>query len=373
MGSKNKAHGRRPRTAIELILEKKGKTLLAAERTHWETINSLRTQRANLAEALGLPIEDRLPSSISSTVWALRDGVAFVRYKTVGPKPRVDFRVLPVALEEWGRTGLIVPLKEGEVSLARIGLVSGVANISMTNCRVNDLDIPYAEFAHIRYGDEANIPSVEKAVLDFRLFLLGLQTQQPIAPGPASVTPRQTIDVLKGLADEFAVLLDAEGREEELQVFLKRHPFILHPSAECIPKQKLGEDFVTDFVPVETTMQGPRYILVELERASHGLLTKDFILSGPVNQAIKQTREWDVWLERNKPYIQNKLSGFETPTYLVIIGRGKHLSDDERAYLRSYNRDWKNIRLLTYDDLLAGFMSTITNLEEMSRSDGQEK
>ena len=371
MGSKKKrAHGRRPRTAIELILEKRTKTLRAAERTHWETINALRTQRENLVRSLELPIQDRLPASISSTVWALKDGAAFVRYKTVDAKPRLDFRVLPITLEEWGRTGLIVPLDPGEVSLAQIGLIAGVGNISRLNCKVNDLEIPYAEFAHIRYGDEANLPSVERAVLDFQLVLLGLQMQGPAAPGPVSVTPAETIAALKKLAAEFATLLDAQGREEELQLFLKRHPFILHPSAECIPKQKLGEDFVTDFVLVETTTQGPRYVLVELERVSHVLLTKDLILSGPVNHAIKQTRDWDVWLERNKTYIQNKLAGFETPTFLVIIGRGNNLSEDEKAYLRSYNREWKHIQLLTYDDVLSRFTSTIANLEAMSRSEG---
>jgi Domain of unknown function (DUF4263) len=132
---------------------------------------------------------------------------------------------------------------------------------------------------------------------------------------PRKRRPKRPLE-LQQLAGEFGALLDAQGREEELQLFLKSHPFILHPSAECIPKQKLGEDFVTDFVLVEITTQGPHYVLVELERASHSVLTKELILSGPVNHAIKQTRDWDVWLEQNKGYIQNKLPGFETPIYL---------------------------------------------------------
>jgi len=85
-----------------------------------------------------------------------------------------------------------------------------------------------------------------------------------------------------------------------------------------------------------------------------------------VNHAIKQTRDWDVWLEKNKAYIQNKLAGFETPSYLVVIGRGDALTEEERAYLRSYNREWKNTTLLTYDDVLARFRSTISNLETIA-------
>jgi len=347
-------------------MEKKARTLVAAEKTYWQTISSLREQRHGTAHSLALPFDDALPESISSTVWGLKDGVAFVRYKTVGPKARVDFRALPITLDEWGKEGLIVPLEKGDFSLARARVVAGLGNFSMINCQVNDVHIPYVEFSHLRYGASENIPSVERAILDFQLTLLGLQTQQPSQQGqPISGT--QTLAVLKEIADGFEKLLNEGTKEEELQVFLKAHSFILHPSAECIPKKKLGEDFVTDYVLVATTTQGPSYILVELERASHPVMTKDLMLSAPVNHAIKQTRDWDVWLEKNKAYIQNKLPGFETPSYLVVIGRGHQLTEDEKTYLRSYNREWKNTSLLTYDDVLSRFRSTIANLESLSQ------
>src|SRR4051812_33974488 len=83
MDSKKKQHHRKPRTTIELLLARKAKNLVAAERTYWQTINSLHTQRARLAGEFGLPFQNALPSSISSTVWALTDGAAFVRYQTV--------------------------------------------------------------------------------------------------------------------------------------------------------------------------------------------------------------------------------------------------------------------------------------------------
>lgn len=364
--NKRKQPKRSPRSALELLMEQKAKSFLVAEKGYWEAISSLRRQRQESANSLDLPFEENLPENISSTVWGLKDGVAFVRHKTVGTTPRVDFRLLPITLEEWGNDGLVVPLETGEISLARAGLIRGTGNISMINCVFNDIHLPFVEFSHLRYGDSTNTPSVERAVLDFQLALLGLQTRPSSDANPQSVTGAHTIVVLKQLADNFASLIAAGTKEEELQVFLKANPFILHPSAECIPKKKLGEDFVTDFVLVATTTQGPTYILVELERASHQILTKDLVLSGPVNHAIKQTRDWDVWLEKNKAYIQNKLPGFETPSYLVVIGRGDALTEEERAYLRSYNREWKNTSLLTYDDVLARFRSTISNLETIA-------
>ena len=349
-------------------MREKAKNLVAAEKVYWETITSLRRQRHGTANFLELPFDEEFPESISSTVWGLKDGVAFVRHKTIGATARVDFRALPITLEQWGNDGLIVPLPGIEISLAKTGAFRGLGNIRIINCTVNDIHIPYAEFSYLQYGHATNTPSVERAVLDFQLAVLGLHTQQASGHGPHSVTSAHTIDVLKQLADNFASLIAAGTKEEELQTFLKANPFVLHPSAECIPKKKLGEDFVTDFVLVATTTQGPAYILVELERASHPILNKDLVLSGPVNYAIKQTRDWDVWLEENKAYVQNKLPGFETPTYMVIIGRAHELTDEEKAYLRSYNREWKNTSLLTYDDVLAQFRSTIANLEAVAKT-----
>jgi len=364
--TKSKSSRRPPRSAIELLLERKAKVLLAAEKGYWDAINSLRHQRHETANTFDLPFEDSLPQDISSMVWGLKDGVAFVRYKTVGAKAQLDFRVLPITLEEWGNDGLIVPLPAGDISLARAGFIRGAGNVSLINCAFNDIHIPFVQFSHLRYGDPTNTPSVERAVLDFQLALLGLQTQPQANGSPQAVSGVETVAKLKKLADEFESLIGAGTKEEELQLFLKANPFVLHPSAECIPKKRLGEDFVTDFVLVSTTTQGPTYILVELERSSHAILTKDLVLSGPANHAIKQTRDWDVWLEKNKAYIQNKLPGFETPTYLIVIGRGHLLSDDERAYLRSYNREWKSTTLLTYDDVLSRFTSTIGNLEAIA-------
>jgi len=68
-------------------------------------------------------------------------------------------------------------------------------------------------------------------------------------------------------------------------------------------------------------------------------------------------------LEKNKAYVQNKLPGFETPQYMVVIGRSTEYTEDQKAYLRSYNREWKNLELLTYDDVLVRFQATIRRLQ----------
>jgi hypothetical protein len=348
---------------VEIIIQEKAKKFVQAEKEYWKEKNALRQSMQSTVDALSLKAGEALPSDVSSTVWGLKDGVAFVRHKTFMGHPGIQFKILPITLSEWAETGLIIPVEGGEISLASAGLVKGLGHLTFVDCAINDIHIPYAELSYLKYGEALNTLSLERAILDFQLTLLGLQTHaKDVEPGRLS--GQQAIQELERILKRFEELLEGETQEEDLQRFIKDNSFVLHQSAEAIPKQKLGEDSVTDFVLVASTTQGPTYILVELEHAGHQVLTKDLTLTGPVNHAIKQTRDWDVWLESNKAYFQNKLPGFETPKYLVVIGRSKDFDDQQRKYIRSYNREWRNLELLTYDDVLARFRATIQKLKE---------
>ena len=350
------------RDPLQILIREKAKHFHAAEKEYWREKDTIRKNMQEAASALSLKVEQALPSDVASIVWGLKDGVAFVRYKTFAGRHGVEFRILPIDLDKWADTGLVVPIEAGEISLAQMG-IKGLGHLVLINCQINEIHIPYAEIAHLRYGEDISAPSVERAILDLQLTLMGIQSSPDYAKS-GQISASKTIEELEKIANEFEQLIEEGTKEEEVQKFLKEHSFILHQSAERLSKQKLGEDFVTDFVLVATTTQGPTYILVELERSSHKILTKDQTLAYPVNKAIKQTREWDVWLEKNKAYIQNKLPGFETPSYMVVIGRSKDFDDEQKAYMRSYNREWRNIELLTYDDILARFRATIEKLKK---------
>jgi hypothetical protein len=356
------AYAKKP---LEIIIRKRAKEFLVAEKEYWKQRDSLRESMAEALDALSLKAGEALPADISSTVWGLRDGVAFVRHKRISGQPTVQFRIMPITLDQWADEGLIIPVDRGEISLAKVGLVRGLGQVTFINCAINEIQIPFAQLSHMRYGDSLNIPAVERAILDFQLTLLGLQTLTAPreAVAPERLSGEATLERLREIALMFQELLRGARQEEALQRFLKEHSFVLHQSAESIPKQRLGEDFVTDFVLVATTSQGPTYTLVELERASHPVLTEDLALASPVGHAIRQTRDWDVWLEKNKAYVQNKLPGFETPRYMVVIGRSVEFTEKQKEYMRSYNREWKNLELLTYDDVLARFEATIQKLE----------
>jgi len=190
MASRKSKKGKRAyaKAPLEIIIRKKAKEFLSAEREYWKQRDSLREGMKEAIDALSLKAGEALPADISSTVWGLRDGVAFVRHKSVQGKPTVQFRILPITLEQWAETGLVVPVDQGEISLARAGLIRTLGHVTFLNCSINEIQIPFAEFSHMRYGENLNIPAVERAILDFQLTLLGLQT--PTAPAEAGAPGR---------------------------------------------------------------------------------------------------------------------------------------------------------------------------------------
>ena len=131
------------------------------------------------------------------------------------------------------------------------------------------------------------------------------------------------------------------------------------PNGKIIPKQKLGEDFCTDFVLIDMLDQGPKYTLVEIEKSAHDVFTKSGELRSEVQHAIHQTYQWDVWLQKHAGYLRDKLPGFETPSYMIVIGRSTGFTEENREFLRAYNRRFNNTHLVTYDDVATSFAERI--------------
>lgn len=345
----------------ERLLRAKADRFIKVEKSFWEKRYSLEEQYILTAETFDL--KQMVPKNLASIVWGLNDGVAFVRYSTTAEnKGNVEFRAALISLEQWGESGMIIPTSKGEISLARTGLISGPASVRFSQIKINDVLVPYAEISHARYDSEDILEPDEMAIVDFQLTLLGSH----VTPLIESESNQSTIDLLEEKANEFEKLLGTSDKEEALQVFLKKHPLFLHPTAVVIPKQKLGAEFITDFVLVNPSDQGPVYHFIEIEKASHKVLTKHHQHSAPTSHAMKQIRDWDIWLESHKAYLKSVLPGLESPKFKIIIGRSKEMDDTAKAHLRSYNRDSKNTELLTYDDVLTNYRSLISSLKSSS-------
>ena len=110
--------------------------------------------------------------------------------------------------------------------------------------------------------------------------------------------------------------------------------------------------------------QGRRYTLVEIEKSPHQVFTKNGELRSEVHHAIHQTCQWDVWLQTHSAYIREKLPGFESPQYMIVIGRSSEFTDENRTYLRAYNRKLNDTTLITYDDLAKMFEDRVSSMKK---------
>lgn len=96
-----------------------------------------------------------------------------------------------------------------------------------------------------------------------------------------------------------------------------------------LPKARLGNQYVTDFIIGDRDSGGRRWIAVELESPKRGMFTRAGDPSRPLSHAIRQILDWRDWLTENHAYAVGPLErqglGLEDiePQVpgLVLIGR----------------------------------------------------
>lgn len=162
---------------------------------------------------------------------------------------------------------------------------------------------------------------------------------------------------------EFKELLDSEPqREEILQSFLKDNPALLCPTYTRVwPKLQLGSR-ITDFVFSDATDD---YLLVELEKSTDRLFLKDGHTSRELNHARGQVVDWKRYLEDNLSTVQQELGLFgisSNPRSLIVIGRSKNLTADNRRKLTTLENESPKTKVMTYDDVYDAAMTLIGNL-----------
>lgn len=189
---------------------------------------------------------------------------------------------------------------------------------------------------------------------------------------------RGNVDAMSELRDSFEAAL-ADPREERVQQFLAQNPGILldafgHPWTvnQCIPKLKLGLEFVTDFVIVTGQSYSYDIILVELEPPDARPFTAGGKYARRANDALGQINDWFSWLEINHAYfltsVANALDSIYGTSQLggsfgakrkifisakIIIGRRDMLSEEDNGRRTAlYASTGKRIEIVPYDRLL---------------------
>jgi hypothetical protein len=165
------------------------------------------------------------------------------------------------------------------------------------------------------------------------------------------------------LLKAFKGLLDSEpDREEALQSFLQEHPLLLCPAhTKMWPKLALGAK-KTDFVFRDAVQD---YLLVELEKSSHGLFRQDGHPSGELNEARGQIADWKRYLEDNLATAQRELglaAISSNPRSLIVIGRSSALTPENRRKLATMENEHPKLKIMTYDDVYANAKAVIENI-----------
>lgn len=177
---------------------------------------------------------------------------------------------------------------------------------------------------------------------------------------PATTSPSDVAERIRSLTAEFEVLLDTATHEEEIQSYLTANPALIDLRAvRIIPKMRLGDDFVTDYV---VELPGMEYVFVEIEAAHRTLYTGKNDPSAEMNHAVKQVEDWVEWAYDNRPYLASKLPGLHEPHGLVVMGRRRTLNEAAEKSLRRRNQ-MSAIKVRTFDDLIETARATASNIE----------
>ncbi len=174
------------------------------------------------------------------------------------------------------------------------------------------------------------------------------------------------VNRIESIINQFTILLEKSSKEEEIQKFLEKYPILINQYSKVYPKFKLGENYITDFVIKNILDQGIHYTLVEIEKSNMRVLNKDRTFTSDFNKAYKQVLDWKVWLQKNQVYIQGKLEGFESPSFIIIGGRSEGISEKGKENIRAWNRSQNNIKFYTYDDILKRVEEYLNNIKQYS-------
>jgi hypothetical protein len=176
--------------------------------------------------------------------------------------------------------------------------------------------------------------------------------------------PPEIYSKLESAIADFDTLIKSDPKEEDVQQYLTENPSLLSQSAVSIrPKVELGSEYITDFV-IERVEQ--EYVLVEIERPSNMLFTRQGDPRSRLTHAQRQVEDWLDWVSDNKGYARRHiLPDINEPEGMIIIGLRSRLDKQGKKALTRKNRELTRIRILTFDDLISEAKNFLSNLQRL--------
>ncbi len=173
--------------------------------------------------------------------------------------------------------------------------------------------------------------------------------------------------------------IETAGREEDIQQVLQTNPtyLIQHLGGGhgrwVIPKQRLGAEYVTDFLIAERHSFGFEWQAVELESPLRPMFNKNGDPSQYLNHAIRQLTDWRSWLKANQSYaarLQSEgglgLTDIDMNVKgLILIGRRANIDPSTAARRRQMVQDL-NVEIHSYDYLLSAMHGRLVSLHKVT-------
>ncbi|MDR4505208.1 MAG: DUF4263 domain-containing protein [Candidatus Scalindua sp.] len=165
-------------------------------------------------------------------------------------------------------------------------------------------------------------------------------------------------ETASAIVDVFDRVLSDAFDERPLQTLFASYANLLAPLAPpgstywCLDRPRFGAEFVPDFLLASRTSSGFRWTMVELESPNERVLTKSGLPAKKLAEALKQIRDWRMWLTDNVAYARDQLGLKDIeaicPSY-VIIGRRGSLDPKQAKTYRALSTDGTTV--MSYDRL----------------------
>jgi hypothetical protein len=138
------------------------------------------------------------------------------------------------------------------------------------------------------------------------------------------------------------------------------NPIFIDPLAsEVIGKQRLGIEYVTDFVVKRLDNE---YILTELEKPWDRVFTAGADFTANFTHGLGQVLDFQQWVNTHAEYARTLMPGIATPRGLLVIGRSTQMTEHQKNKLHRFRLNSSGIEILTYDDLLHRAKTPYENL-----------
>ncbi len=351
------------------IIKRKVENIRKMEERYWNEINEQRQKVEKVNPIISVKFQNQFPKTHTSLIYGCLDGAVLIRYCDI-----TNPSIIKVEIKNCWLVQLIkqIPFPYFDTEHTSMGLVYKLVPESSVNIdqMVINGNIELRDFRlfSFHYNKDEKLIEWEDALYDIKIALLSANLDLSKQKNASKFDETKSIiSELTRIKQNFDELLNSSTREEELQIFLKENPLIIQPYSTVYPKQRLGDDYITDFVFANSLDQGIKYTFVEIEKATMPIFTMAGEFSSDFTHAQKQTLDWETWLDKNLSYLREKLPGLEKPSFVIIAGRSTNFSQKNQESLRAWNRRNNNVEFLTFDDISVIFDELITNLKAIQQ------